>query len=205
MSLHRHRVLVLNKLWTAVNVITLRRAMILLFKERAKVVLPDKDFQTFTWEDWAALRPKDGEDFIKSVRMKFKIPEIVVLNDYDQNPAHKVTFNRRAIYKRDNHCCIYCGKQFPPSDCNVDHIVPRSKGGLTTWTNCGLTCIKCNSKKDNRTPEEAGMSLLWKPYKPKWCPFKLEKKPLKSWRHFLTNFDELVSEAYWNIELENDN
>ena len=199
MGLQRHPVLVLNKLWMAVNVITLRRAMTLLFKEKAKVVLPDQNFETFTWEDWALLRPTEGEDFIKSIRMKFKIPEVIVLDEYDKSPAHKVKFSRRAIYKRDNYTCQYCGGQPGPPELNVDHVIPRSQGGQTTWENCVLSCVTCNSRKDNKTPEQAHMKLRSKPVKPKFCPFKMERKVApRSWKHF-------VDFMYWNVELENEN
>ena len=177
----------------------MQRAITLLYQDKARVVTPDYGFATFTWDDWSKLRPKEGEDFINAVRNRICIPEIIVLDDYDKSPAHKVKFSRRAIYKRDNYTCQYCGGQPGPGELNVDHVLPRSQGGLTTWENCVLSCIKCNSKKDNKTPEQAHMKLKKKPVKPKFCPFRTERKVRpESWNHF-------VSEMYWSVEMPNDN
>ena len=195
----KHPVLVLNKLWQAVNVINVRRAMTLLWKEKAKVVMPDEQFATFTWEDWAQLRPNDGEDSISSVRLKFKIPEVIVLTYNDRMFNRGPKFSRRQIWKRDNYTCQYCGKRPGPEELNVDHVIPRAQGGLTTWENCVLSCITCNSRKDNRTPEQAHMKLRKIPVKPKSAGFHHEHKvTLKSWNHF-------ISEMYWAVEMPNDN
>ena len=198
-SVNRHPVLVLNKLWMAVNVVNMRRAMTLLAKEKARVVLPDEDFATFTWDDWSQMKPAEGEDSIKSFYENLRLPEIIVLNDYDKNPNRHVKFSRQAIWRRDSYTCQYCGGKPGPGELNVDHVIPRAQGGLTTWENCVLSCIPCNSRKDNRTPEQAHMKLLKKPVKPKFAPFKHERRVApKSWSHF-------VSTAYWEVEMFNDN
>ena len=197
--INRNPVLVLNKLWMAINVVSARRALTLLWKEKAKVVLPEEGFATFTWADWSQLAPEDGEDFIKSFYEKMKIPEVIVLTEYDRAYNRGVKFSRRQIWKRDNFTCQYCGAMPGPGELNVDHVIPRSQGGLTTWENCVLSCITCNSRKDNKTPEQAHMKLLKKPVKPKFSPFQHERKVVpKSWNHF-------VSTAYWEVEMVNDN
>lgn len=81
--------------------------------------------------------------------------------------AVKPRFSKRRLFERDNHSCAYCGKAAN----TVDHIIPRSRGGLTEWTNTVASCLKCNHKKGSRTPEEAGMKLLVKAYEPSWFDF----------------------------------
>ncbi|MFX7620976.1 HNH endonuclease signature motif containing protein, partial [Acinetobacter baumannii] len=81
------------------------------------------------------------------------MPEIILLSKYDKLPAQRVHFSRRTLYHRDNNTCQYCSKKFSTSDLNIDHVLPRSQGGRSSWENCVLACFKCNSKKANRTPE----------------------------------------------------
>ena len=220
-ALAHRKVLVLNKLWTAVGVATVQRAITLLFQvhqtgehagqPKARIIDPALDFQTFTWEDWSLLRPKEGEDVIRGIGANFRIPEIVMLTQYDKLPAQRVHFSRRTIYRRDNFTCQYCGHKVG-TEGTIDHIMPRAQGGETTWENCVLACVTCNSQKANRTPEKAirtkkdvdwkgpsPMKLLSVPKKPKFALLKGDRGTVpKSWTHF-------ISEAYWNVELENNN
>ena len=130
---------------------------------------------------------------------KVRLPSIILLSRYDKSYQHKNNFNRRAIYKRDRNTCQYCGKVFSTSELNIDHVVPRGQGGLTTWENVALSCVKCNTKKGCRTPKEANMKLLSKPEKPKMGMFTVDHKYIpKDWTDFL-------SECYWLTTLENDN
>jgi 5-methylcytosine-specific restriction endonuclease McrA len=202
-ALSQRHVLVLNKLWTAVNVITLRRALGKVFAEKAFIIDPSREFTTYTWEDWRQLRVMDGEDGLRSAWQTFKIPEVILLVDYDKLPVRKAKFSRRTIHKRDDFICQYCGKEVPSTEISIDHVMPRSRGGLTIWTNCVSSCQKCNRKKGDKTLKEAGMKLLREPKKPDFELFQIEKKFVcKSWRHFI---DKLVSESYWTTELENYN
>jgi 5-methylcytosine-specific restriction endonuclease McrA len=203
----KRRVLVLNKSWSPVGVISLQRAIGLLWatyvndQPKALVVDPDS-FATFTWNDWSKLRPKEEEEVIKGARELFKVPEVIVLSKYDKLPTHKVTFSRRTIYKRDNYECQYCGATPGATDLTIDHVLPRSKGGKTTWENCVLSCLKCNAKKANLTLEDAyrkfGMKLLRKPSKPKYQLFRNDGVMCRSWKKF-------ISMMYWDTELENNN
>jgi 5-methylcytosine-specific restriction endonuclease McrA len=201
--LTQRHVLVLNKLWTAVHVVTLRKAISMVFAEKAIIIDPSEAFATYTWQDWAHLRAKGGEATINGVNKEFRIPEVILLADYDKLPKRQMKFSRRMIHKRDDFECQYCGAKPGPSELTIDHIVARSRGGLTTWQNCISCCIKCNQKKEHRTLEEAGMKLLRQPKKPEYSWFKVEKKFVcKSWKHFI---EKMVSEAFWTVELENDN
>lgn len=201
-AIQNRRVLVLNKSWVAVGIVTMPRAMTLLFSEykpgepKAKIIDPE-DYQQYTWKDWANLRPKDGEDVIFGTSSAFRVPKVIRLEKYDKIPNHKVAFSRRTIYKRDENICQYCGKKHNSNNLSIDHIKPKSRGGKTTWENCVLACIECNSKKANRTPEEARMKLIKKPTKPLVNFFKSDV--------CCKTFEQFFSHAYWNVELENDN
>jgi len=198
------KVLVLNKCWTPINTITLREAVILLFGEhasgepKAKIVEPSS-YQQMTWADWSKLRPSADDKVIRTASLEFRVPEIIVLSQYDKMPKPKVTFSRRTIFKRDNNTCQYCGCHPKNDELTIDHVQPRAQGGTTTWENCVLACYKCNSHKANRTPKEAGMKLRKQPVKPDVRYFKCDLTyKCRSWAAFL-------GEMYWQVELVNDN
>ena len=157
-ALAQRRVLVLNKNTTAVGVVSLQRAIIMLFSfdpktDEPKAQIMDEGCALWTWEEWAMLCPDEGEDAIHTCQGRFKIPEIIKLSKYDRLPQQQLQFSRRMVYKRDGGQCIYCHKRPPTEDLSIDHIIPRSGGGLTTWDNCVLACTECNSKKANKMPD----------------------------------------------------
>ena len=204
MTLKKHKVLVLNKVWTAVGVATLQRAITLLCNStstgepKARIIDPSQEFATYTWEDWSLVRPKEGDNVIRGFSRDYRIPEVILLTEYDRLPRPRVNFSRRSIYKRDNFTCMYCGGQPGPSELSIDHVLPRALGGLTTWENCVLACTKGNRRKADRTPQRAKMNLLKKPAKPSFPLFKGDKITIpKTWEQFL-------SAAYWETELKHD-
>lgn len=187
--------LVLNRNWQPIQVATVARALVLLFNGSARVVDPH-DFTTFSWEDWSRLKPKDGEDRIRTVRMELRVPEAIALVDYAGQPIGTVALNRRNLFKRDNYTCQYCGSRPGGNQLSIDHVVPRAQGGETRWDNCVLACVDCNFRKGNRTPAQANLRLKRKPVQPKWHPlFAVEPVRIATWT-------KLISEAYWNVELE---
>lgn len=187
--------LVLNRSWQPVGVATVSRSLVLLWNDNAHVVDP-QDYRLYSWADWAELIPHDDEPFIQAVRMRLRVPEVVALTKYDRIPTNAVTFSRRNIYKRDRYTCQYCGAQPGTEELTVDHVNPRAQGGISTWENCVLACIGCNARKADRTPEQAGMPLRKKPVRPMWRPlYATRDVRIDSWSRF-------VSEAYWNVELE---
>ncbi len=193
-------VLVLNRLWQAVNVCTARRALTLLFEGRAQVVFQDPQgtFRTFDfgrWQDFSQEGPRD--DQIHTVSFRIRIPRVILLVMFDRYPRKEVKFTRYNIFERDRNTCQYCGVVFERKDLNLDHVLPRERGGPTGWENIVCSCIPCNARKANRTPQEAGMQLIRKPARPKWRPFmqvNLKSAGHSSWKHF-------VDVAYWNVEL----
>ncbi len=196
-------VLVLNRLWQAVNVCSVRRAMVLLFQGNAQVVLGDQDgvFQTFNFEEWTDLSQSEPHpESISTVSFKIRLPRVIMLAVFDRLPKKEVKFTRHNIFERDKDTCQYCGHRFDRRDLNLDHVVPRDRGGPTSWENIVCSCIPCNTRKANRTPFEAGLHLIRKPRKPKWRPFVQINVGINchhSWRHF-------IDLAYWNVELGQD-
>jgi 5-methylcytosine-specific restriction endonuclease McrA len=171
------------------------RSLVLLWNDNARVVDP-QDYRLYTWADWAELIPRRDEMFIQAVRMRLRVPEVVALTKYDRLPTNAVTFSRRNIYKRDRYTCQYCDAQPGTEELTVDHVNPRAKGGISTWENCVLACVGCNKRKADRTPEQAGMPLRKVPVRPMWRPlYATRDVRIDSWSRF-------VSEAYWNVELE---
>jgi 5-methylcytosine-specific restriction endonuclease McrA len=198
-------VLVLNRLWQAVNVCSARRALTLLFEGRAQVVYesPSGSFHTYDfgeWKDFSVEQESGEEDQINTISFKIGIPKVILLLVYDRFPKKEVKFTRHNIFERDRNRCQYCGKILERKLLNLDHVVPRDRGGPTTWENIVCSCIPCNTRKANRTPPEAGMHLIRKPKRPKWRPFVQVNFTLNShssWRHFLDI-------AYWNVEIGED-
>ena len=198
----QRKVLVLNRGWNPIAVVTLERAMCLVCSEyasgepKARIMDPTTEFKTYTWEEWAKLIPSDGEVALRSGRRDFRIPEIVLLSRYNKLPQQRVHFSRRTIYKRDANQCQYCGIKPGTAELSIDHVLPRSRGGTTTWENCVLACTRCNKKKADRTPEECGMKLMKKPKKPHFTFYKGDYS-CKSW-------EAILGVAYWETELAHD-
>jgi 5-methylcytosine-specific restriction endonuclease McrA len=187
--------LVLNRSWQPVGVASVSRSLVLLWNDSARVVDPH-DYQLYSWGDWSRLAPHPEEPFIQAVRMRLRVPEVVALTHYDRIPTNTVAFSRRNIYKRDRNTCQYCGERPGTEELTVDHVTPRSQGGISTWENCVLACVRCNHRKANRTPEQAGMPLRKIPVRPIWRPlYATRDVRIDRWTRF-------VSEAYWNVELD---
>ena len=199
-------VLVLNKMFMAVHVISVRRAFVLLCKDLAEVVsLEDGQFATYNFDTWrevsefrSKLYREEEDDWVRTSNTEIQVPRVIRLTSYEKVPRHTVKFNRRNIFARDNNQCQYCGKKYPTSELSLDHILPRSQGGGSSWENLVCACIDCNVRKGGRTPKQAHMSLIRKPEKPKRSPMlnlKLTSKKYQSWRTFLDN-------AFWSVELK---
>lgn len=162
--------LVLNKNWQPVHVTTVFRAVAMLWSNTAHVVCPES-YQLHTWTEWIELIPVTNAPAIRTGKLRIAIPEVVRLGDYDRLPNHAVTFTRSNLMKRDHHTCQYCGGKPGRDELTIDHVLPRSKGGLNSWANCVIACVPCNAGKADRTPEQAGMTLRKKPIQPEWKPF----------------------------------
>lgn len=198
-------VLVLNKSWTAIGTRSVKKALNMLEnRQKDGAVVIDENCMLYTWEEWSEVKPEGDDDCIKTVSRSIKIPQIIKLTKYDRFPRHSVVFSRANIFKRDKYTCQYCATQPGSEELTIDHVIPRSKGGLTTWENCVLSCITCNSIKGDRHAHEVrcgrfphGMILAKKPIKPKFKDLHMNVY-YESWKQWL-------DVSYWNVELENQN
>jgi 5-methylcytosine-specific restriction endonuclease McrA len=123
------------------------------------------------------------------------VPRVIRLLRFDRLPKQELHLSRRNILARDEHCCQYCGRHFPSHQLSIDHVMPRSRGGGTSWENLVCACLACNIKKGGHTPQEAKMKLVRHPFKPKRNPLlamKLENPKYESWRSWLDG-------VHWDI------
>jgi 5-methylcytosine-specific restriction endonuclease McrA len=191
--------LVLNKRWEPLHLAPVKEAICLVAKGSARIIDP-KTFEAHdlrTWGDVSKARAKFADAVIRSPRMVLVPPEVIVLTRYEGQAERSVVFSRRNLFKRDRYTCMYCGAQPGPEALTVDHIVPKSRGGVSSWTNCVMACLECNKRKANRTPDEAGMKLRKVPKKPSWRA--LAQVPPRERR---VSWDQFISRSYWEIELE---
>lgn len=209
------RALVLNRSWTAISTTSVRRAVVLLVRGAAGVVHPST-FQLFSWEQWLAVGdagPDGGAEAAEAPQLpadpatrpapggarpgrvgrllgfglSIVVPEVIALRQYDGYPARGVAFTRRNVYKRDAHTCQYCGRRPGLDELTIDHVVPRSRGGGSTWENCVTACRACNARKANRLTHELDLVLPRPPAAPRWPggldPATVRARPL--WQKFL--------------------
>jgi len=190
-----HPTLVLNRNWTVINVVPVRRALVLVCRDAARFIEPDT-YQVHDMSSWAAQALEADEFRIHMVSQAIRVPEVIVLLKYDRPARPYVPFTRRNLYRRDRVTCQYCGERPGTENLSIEHIIPRSMGGPTNWTNCVLACLRCNVRKGNRTPDQAGLRLLRKPTRPRWMPHVSLPDGIvkKSWPQF-------VSDRYWEVEL----
>jgi 5-methylcytosine-specific restriction endonuclease McrA len=197
-------VLLLNRLYMAVRVVTARRALTLLYRDLAEVVsVTDGEYLAYDFDDWVEVSQAkhrfqpEQYDWVRTVRFQIAVPKIIRLLGYDKLPSAGVKLNRRNLFARDQNRCQYCGRRYPTSELSLDHVIPRSQGGDNSWQNIVCACIHCNAKKGGRTPQQAHMRLVAPPSKPRRSPvltIKLSDSKYASWKQFL-DF------AYWNVEL----
>jgi len=160
-------VLVLNQNYEPLSICNVRRAILMLFLGKAEMI-----------------EKHDGAR-IRSVSASMAVPSIVRLGAYARIPRKHVILTRKNIIRRDGNRCMYCGTREGPM--TVDHVVPRKFGGGDTWENLVAACMKCNNKKGNRTPEQAGMTLLRQPKRPNHILFiqNFVGVPDRRWKPYL--------------------
>jgi len=191
--------LVLNRRWTPIRTAPVQDCIGLVAKGTAMIIEPDS-FEThdlLSWNDVSRARVRMGELLIRSPRLAILPPEVILLKTYEGEGGRAVVFSRKNLFKRDRYTCQYCGIQPGPEELTVDHVVPRSRGGTSTWENCVLACVECNKRKADRTPAQAGLKMRKTPRKPSWKA--LVQVPARDRRE---SWDKFLSRAYWEIELE---
>ncbi len=164
-------VLLLDKAYSPIRITSAKLAIMLLFSEKALVL--DSNYNTYTIQEWIKYSSEVSQTelpIIRSQTLNLIVPEVVILPTYLRKPSHskRLRYSRISIFKRDNWKCMYCNNTFSRQDLTVDHILPKSKGGRSTWLNIVSACKPCNWKKADRTPEEAGMKLISQPKIPTW-------------------------------------
>jgi hypothetical protein len=198
MSVLNDHVLVLNKYYLAVQVATVMDAVKILYKDHGKVV--DDNYRQYTFAEWVerckamCVDPAEVAKYAGEVRSSslfIYAPQVIYLpnNEAESPEIRTIKFSRKSVFERDNFTCQYCGHKKKKEELSMDHVLPRSRGGPSNFTNIVTACKPCNAWKDNQTPEEAGMALLKKPTAPRW----------KS--HIGTPFSK-VKKDYWNLFLK---
>jgi len=141
------KTLLLNQGYQPIKAISWQRAICMHFLEKVDVL------ESYEWT-------------ICSPSIKLNAPAVVRLKYHSSTEPMRLRFSRGNIYARDDKTCQYCSKKHPPKDLTLDHVIPKSIGGRTTWTNIVTACSGCNTRKADRTPQQAGMKLLSKPVYP---------------------------------------
>jgi 5-methylcytosine-specific restriction endonuclease McrA len=159
-------VLVLNQNYEPLHICTVRRALVLLDKGKAEILV-------------------DGRGFLHTPSATVPVPSVIRLHYLVRRPFVQRRLSRREVFLRDHYTCQYCGRQ--AKVLTLDHVIPRHRGGANTWENVVTACIPCNHKKAGRTPQEAGMRLLRRPRPPYAHPYVLFfHRPLQEeWKPYL--------------------
>lgn len=155
-------VLILNQDYQPISVVNVRKSLLLIFLDKAEL-----------------LHDKPGS-WVRTISHEFQMPLVIRLRKYAPVPYMNIVLSRKNILKRDSHRCLYCGSN---KDLTIDHVIPKSRGGMDTWENLATACNPCNNKKGNRTPKEAEMDLRIKPFRPNHI-------------FFLRDYTEAIHEAW---------
>lgn len=183
--------LVLNRSFRAVAVADWRRAVTLVYMGLAEAL--DEELTPYDFARWIEtssnwVRAPSG--FVASTSLRFAVPEVIRLTRYDRVPHREVAFTRHNVFARDRHRCAYCGERRKTEELDLDHVIPRSRGGPHEWTNVVTSCRPCNLRKADSLPDEAGMPLRVRPEKPRWTllgslvPHPRARVP-ESWKRLL--------------------
>lgn len=166
------KTLLLNSSYEILSFICDRRAIKLLLKDKVDVLS--------VWEDK-----------IKYGSAELEYPAILKLKHFVRRAPHFIHFSRQAIVKRDRQTCQYCFKKLIPSEVTIDHVLPRSRGGTNSFTNCVVSCLQCNNKKGDKLLEESGLTLKIKPIHPSFngtVYFSYSKSWHKDWDLFIEKY-----------------
>lgn len=188
--LTKSTVLVLNRNWQAINVKSPQDAFGMMATNTATGldIGLDGSMQPVRWKDWVHLPIRESDNVVHTVRGAIRIPTVMVLANYAKVPKKRPKFGSRSIWSRDGGMCQYSGKSLRPGEGNIDHIIPRARGGKSTWENCVLAHKDINSRKGSRLPEEAGLRLLRTPMAPRELPVSAlikNQHGMKDWEMFL--------------------
>lgn len=184
------RALVLNRHWMPIATIPVRHALVMLCRSTAQVICPEsyEVFDLGRWIERSASNPR-ADNVVATPKVALHLPEVILLQNFGGVPRRQISFTRKNLYRRDNYTCQYCGMRKPTSRLTIDHIKPRCRGGQSTWENCVLACIGCNTAKANKSLADFGVKLRSTPRRPNWNPLHEmtgESVPI-SWKKFLND------------------
>jgi 5-methylcytosine-specific restriction endonuclease McrA len=188
--LHKSTVLVLNRNWLALTATSPAEVLGAMMNDQVTgldIQGPDR-MVPLNWADWRKLPIREGDASIGTTHGKIRIPTVVILSKFDRVPRKRLKFGLQGLFERDGGRCQYTGRKLTLSEANVDHVLPSSRGGETSWENCVLSDKKVNNRKADRTPREAGLKLLRQPVRPPEMPithFIKNKHQINDWSHFL--------------------
>lgn len=189
MSILNHPSLVLNKNYVAIHVSRIKKVM-LKFASGLVEAIDHEDYMRYSWADWLALPVTGSHKAIRTTRGEVRAPLVVVAVGYGKVPNFGVKLTKRNIFVRDNGLCQYSGKKLTLKSATLDHVIPRSQGGRSSWDNLVLCDRDVNSKKGDKTPIEANLKIRSTPRQPKWSPAYrsglLDDTP-KEWAPFLSS------------------
>ncbi len=188
--IHDHCVLVLNRNWQAISIISPADAFSHMASGNADGldIHGEEKLTPVGWPKWLELEVRDEDLAIGTARGQVRAPTVIILKRYAKVPVFKPKLGLKSLWLRDKGICQYSGKQLKFSEASVDHVIPSSRGGETSWENCVLADRLLNSQKSDRTPAEAGLKLRRPPYEPKAIPVTLTLRNtlgIKEWNFFL--------------------
>jgi 5-methylcytosine-specific restriction endonuclease McrA len=157
--------LVLNKSWHPVRIESIRTSLARVFSGNS-FLLNEKDYMSYDWDAWQKIPIEQDDQIITTTSGCIKSPHITILKNYNKIPKIRLKLNKKNILLRDRYTCQYTGKKLLFEEASLDHVLPRSRGGKTEWTNLVTCCKKINLQKADKTPQEAGLSLISNPVKP---------------------------------------
>lgn len=179
-------VLLLNRHYQPVRVTSARRAFTLLYVGAARAL--DDRYEAYDFERWSELA-LPGYETIGTTHRAVCVPRVLLLNRYGRVPVAALRLSRRNVYLRDDFTCQYCGERRAAKDLNLDHVMPRSRGGRATWENLVTSCRRCNFAKGSASPEAVGMRLLRQPVRPSWstaAALAAAPRTFSEWAPFLS-------------------
>lgn len=196
--------LVLNSGWAPITIASVRKSIVKVCTGLANFLDPET-YILHDFDSWIELPVEEGKAAIRGAHDdRIRVPEVIVLKSYSAFPHRQVKLTRRNLLIRDNFRCQYTGKKLHAKEATIDHIIPQSRGGPHNWNNVVICSVDVNSKKADRTPQEANMSLLSKPKEPKWSPIysrfsrvALNGRYPESWKNFIKEAQSWSPEDYW--------
>jgi 5-methylcytosine-specific restriction endonuclease McrA len=188
--LNKNIVLVLNRNWQAINIRTPQDAFCQMATNVATAldIEGENHIRPVTWDEWITLPIREGDNSVKTARGAIRVPSVIVAVNFAKVPKRRPTLNARNIRERDGNRCQYTGRVLRPDEGSLDHVIPRSRGGVNSWENLVWSAKEVNQRKGDRLPHEAGLKLLTVPRAPKELPVtSVLRNPhgLPEWKLFL--------------------